>query len=108
VKPFNKLSPYYNLFSGLSYNPNPKLNFKFNLATGVRVANLAELSSNGLHEGVFTYEIGNPNLKNEQIYYSKNSIVEKISKKNNEVCNVNIFVCAAFSDTTSHQFENIV
>lgn len=68
VKPFNKFSPYYNLFSGLSYNPNPKLNFKFNLATGVRVANLAELSSNGLHEGVFTYEIGNPNLKNEQIY----------------------------------------
>lgn len=68
VKPFNKLSPYYNLFSGLSYNPNPKLNFKFNLATGVRVANLAEFSSNGLHEGVFTYEIGNPNLKNEQIF----------------------------------------
>ena len=68
VKPFNKFSPYYNLFSGLSYNPNPKLNFKFNLATGVRVANLAELSSNGLHEGVFTYEIGNPNLKNEQIF----------------------------------------
>lgn len=68
VKPFNKFSPYYNLFSGLSYNPNQKLNFKFNLATGVRVANLAELSSNGLHEGVFTYEIGNPNLKNEQIF----------------------------------------
>jgi iron complex outermembrane receptor protein len=27
--------------------------------------NLAELSSDGLHEGVFTYEIGDPALKNE-------------------------------------------
>jgi iron complex outermembrane receptor protein len=34
----------------------------------VRVANLAELSSNGLHEGIFTFEIGNPQLKNEQLY----------------------------------------
>jgi iron complex outermembrane receptor protein len=32
----------------------------------VRIPNLAELSSDGLHEGIFTYEIGDPNLKNEQ------------------------------------------
>jgi iron complex outermembrane receptor protein len=29
--------------------------------------NLAELSSNGLHEGVFTFEIGNPKFKNEKV-----------------------------------------
>ncbi len=68
VRPFSKFSGYYNLFSGISYNPNSSLNIKANLATGVRIANLAELSSDGLHEGVFTYEIGNPDLKNEQIY----------------------------------------
>jgi iron complex outermembrane receptor protein len=66
IRPFSKTSVYYNLFSGLSFLPNQQFNFKVNLATGVRIPNLAELSSNGLHEGVFTYEIGNPDLKNEQ------------------------------------------
>ncbi len=67
IQPFNKFSPYYNAFTGLTYFPSNAFNIKANCATGVRVANLAELSSNGLHEGVFTYEIGNPDLKNEQI-----------------------------------------
>ena len=67
VQPFKKISPYYNLLSGISYLPNSHVNIKANVATGIRIANLAELSSNGLHEGVFTYEIGNPNLKNEQL-----------------------------------------
>ncbi|MEP6795083.1 MAG: TonB-dependent receptor, partial [Saprospiraceae bacterium] len=66
VKPFNKFSPYYNLFSGFTYFPDQSFNLKLNVATGVRIGNLAELSSNGLHEGVFTYEIGNPHMKNEQ------------------------------------------
>ncbi len=65
---FNKQSPYYNFLSGISFFPNDNFNFKLNFASGVRVANLAELSSDGLHEGIFTYEIGNPNLKNEQLY----------------------------------------
>lgn len=63
---FSKFSPYYNAFTGLSFIPNTKFNAKLNIATGVRIPNLAELSSNGLHEGVFTYEIGDPLLKNEQ------------------------------------------
>jgi len=66
IHPFHKLSGYYNLFSGITWFPNDAFNLKCNIATGVRIANLAELSSNGLHEGVFTYEIGNPNMKNEQ------------------------------------------
>lgn len=68
VQPFNKFSPYYNAFSGFTFFPNSHINLKANFSTGVRVANLAELSSNGLHEGIFTYEIGNPHLKNEQLY----------------------------------------
>lgn len=66
VHPFTTFSPYYNAFTGLSFIPNALFNVKFNAATGVRIPNLAELSSNGLHEGVFTYEIGSPELKNEQ------------------------------------------
>ncbi len=63
---FFKKSPFYNIFSGIAFNPTNQFNLKFNISTGVRVPNLAELSSNGLHEGIFTYEIGNPLLKNEQ------------------------------------------
>lgn len=68
VQPFKKWSDYYNLYSGVTWFPDKHFNVKANFATGVRVANLAELSSNGLHEGIFTYEIGDPHLKNEQIF----------------------------------------
>ena len=66
VRPFSKFTPYYNLFSGITYFPSSRFSIKMNAATGVRIPNLAELSSNGLHEGVFTYEIGDPSLENEQ------------------------------------------
>ena len=39
---------------------------RLNIASGFRAPNLAELTSNGVHEGSNRYEIGNPNLKNEQ------------------------------------------
>jgi iron complex outermembrane receptor protein len=39
---------------------------RLNLATGFRAPNLAELSSNGVHEGTNRYEIGNANLITEQ------------------------------------------
>jgi iron complex outermembrane receptor protein len=67
IQPFTKHAAYYNFLSGVSYFPNDKFNFKLNIASGIRVANLAELSSDGLHEGIFTYEIGNPDLLNEQL-----------------------------------------
>ena len=44
------------------------LNFKINFATGYRAPNLAELSSNGIHEGTTRYEIGNPGMKSENNY----------------------------------------
>lgn len=66
IQPFKKSSPYTNFFLGMSFFKGKSFDAKLNLASGVRIPNLAELSSDGLHEGVFTYEIGNPNLKNEK------------------------------------------
>ncbi len=39
---------------------------RINLASGYRAPNLAELTSDGTHEGTNRYEIGNENLKTEQ------------------------------------------
>ncbi|MEB8345549.1 TonB-dependent receptor [Flavobacteriaceae bacterium KMM 6898] len=59
-------------FSSFNAAAGYKLNFaktfiaRLNLASGFRAPNLAELTSNGVHEGTNRYEIGNPSLKNEQ------------------------------------------
>lgn len=65
LTPFTVQKPYWNWMSGLVYRDYRHWTFKINAGTGVRVANLAELSSDGLHEGIYTYEIGNPDLENE-------------------------------------------
>lgn len=54
--------------SSLGFKTNLKENiiFRLNLASGFRAPNLAELTSNGVHQGSNRYEIGNSNLKNEQ------------------------------------------
>jgi iron complex outermembrane receptor protein len=54
--------------SSLGFKTNLKENiiFRLNLASGFRAPNLAELTSNGVHEGSNRYEIGNVALKNEQ------------------------------------------
>jgi len=49
---------------GLKQELNDHMNLRFNLASGFRAPNLAELTSKGEHEG--RIEIGNVNLKNEQ------------------------------------------
>lgn len=66
IQPFSIHRPSANGMFGLAYNPGKQLTFKSNWSTGFRAANLAELASNGLHEGIFRYEIGDPNLKVEQ------------------------------------------
>jgi iron complex outermembrane recepter protein len=66
MQPFTRNKASGNAMFGAAYNPNNKLTLKANIATGFRAPNLAELSSNGLHEGVYRYEIGDPNLKPEQ------------------------------------------
>jgi iron complex outermembrane receptor protein len=66
---FKALDKNYDSFNAsLGYKTNfaKDLTFRLNAATGFRAPNLAELSSNGVHEGTFRYEVGNPNLKTEQ------------------------------------------
>lgn len=66
IKPFEQTRPFANGMVGLTHNPSENWNLKVNLATGVRAPNLAELASNGLHEGIYTYEVGDPDMTNEQ------------------------------------------
>jgi iron complex outermembrane receptor protein len=53
---------------GYTHEFNDAFNFKANAGSAFRAPNIAELASNGVHEGVFRYEIGNNNLKPEQSY----------------------------------------
>ncbi len=50
---------------GMTYKINNYFNLKINIGRGYRAPNIAELGSNGVHEGTFRYEIGNPQLKPE-------------------------------------------
>lgn len=51
---------------GAGYNINQRTTVKFNIASGYRTPNIAELSANGVHEGTLRYEFGNSALKAEQ------------------------------------------
>ncbi|PCJ94172.1 MAG: TonB-dependent receptor [Flavobacteriaceae bacterium] len=51
---------------GYKFNLTEKMIARLNIATGFRAPNLAELTSNGVHEGTSRYEIGNANLGREQ------------------------------------------
>ena len=65
---FSKFNKNYNGISGslgLSYQMNPQSTLKVNLSRGFRAPNIAELASNGVHEGTFKYELGDINLKSE-------------------------------------------
>lgn len=66
IAPFSQERYFANGMAGISWNPSSHWNVKLNSASGVRAPNLAELSSNGLHEGIYTYEIGDPKMDNEQ------------------------------------------
>lgn len=59
---------FTNLSAALGYTHefNEALSFKANAGTAFRGPNIAELSSNGVHEGAFRFEVGNPNLKQER------------------------------------------
>ena len=50
---------------GATYQISESVFTKLNISRGFRAPNIAELASNGVHEGAQRYEIGNPNLKPE-------------------------------------------
>jgi iron complex outermembrane recepter protein len=65
---FNAFNLNYNGISGsigLSYTVSKTSTLKFNVSRGYRAPTIAELASNGRHEGTFRYEIGNQNLNSE-------------------------------------------
>ena len=65
---FSEFIKNYNGISGslgLSYQFNTSSTLKINLSRGFRAPNIAELASNGVHEGTFRYEIGDIDLQSE-------------------------------------------
>jgi iron complex outermembrane receptor protein len=66
IHPFTTNRTAFNFLAGITWNINDHWNIKLNASSGYRAPNLAELSSNGLHEGIFRYEIGRPDLKAER------------------------------------------
>ncbi|MFK7050356.1 putative TonB-dependent receptor precursor [Flavobacterium columnare] len=65
-KPIDKKFNSINASLGYKTNLLDNLLMRINLASGFRAPNLAELTSNGIHEGSNRYEKGNENLRNEQ------------------------------------------
>ena len=55
----------FNAALGAKADITDQLLARVNVASGFRAPNLAELTSNGVHEGTNRYEIGNANLENE-------------------------------------------
>ncbi|MGV3695870.1 TonB-dependent receptor [Flavobacterium sp.] len=56
----------FNASLGYKTNLADDFTLRLNIASGFRAPNLAELTSNGVHEGSNRYEIGNASLDNEQ------------------------------------------
>ncbi len=50
---------------GAAYNLSDRLTVKANISRGFRAPNIAELGSNGVHEGTIRYEVGQPALRAE-------------------------------------------
>ncbi|MCX2680096.1 TonB-dependent receptor [Galbibacter sp. EGI 63066] len=74
---FSELNKNFNSFNvSAGYRANLMKNFiaRLNLATGFRAPNLGELMSNGGHSGANRYEIGNPELENEQNFQTDLSL----------------------------------
>ncbi|MGM5471214.1 TonB-dependent receptor [Flavobacteriaceae bacterium LMO-SS05] len=73
----NSIQPNFNSFNGalgVKTNIIERITLRLNLATGFRAPNLAELTSHGVHEGTNRYEVGNPDLKNEQNFQTDLSL----------------------------------
>ncbi|NND79427.1 MAG: TonB-dependent receptor [Maribacter sp.] len=64
----------FNVALGYKLELLKKLTARINLATGFRAPNLAELTSDGTHEGTNRYEIGNPDLTQEKNFQTDLSL----------------------------------
>src|SRR5690606_1927598 len=64
----------FNGAAGVKTNIAKDVTVRLNFATGFRAPNLAELTSDGIHEGTNRYEIGNADLTNEQNFQADLSL----------------------------------
>lgn len=64
----------FNGAAGVKTNIAKDVTARLNFATGFRAPNLAELTSDGIHEGTNRYEIGNADLTNEQNFQADLSL----------------------------------
>jgi iron complex outermembrane receptor protein len=94
ILPFTKFYNAFNFSTGGGYEFTKELSVKLNASTGYRPGNLAELSSNGLHEGSLRWEIGKPDAKAERnlnlegsIHYNHPLIRASISAYRNHFWN---------------------
>ncbi len=60
--------------AGISYEPNDVLTLKANIGSGFRAPNLAELASNGAHEGTRRWEYGSRDLKSEKSFQADGEV----------------------------------
>lgn len=70
---FNALSNRFTNLSGaigFTHELGDNWNVKANVGSAFRAPNIAELGSNGVHEGTFRFEVGNAGLKPERSFYS--------------------------------------
>ncbi len=66
IAAFDKSFSSFNAALGAKFTIIKQILIRINIASGFRAPNLAELVSNGIHEGTNRYEIGNSNLTSEQ------------------------------------------
>ena len=98
---------------GLSYQMSVSSTFKINLSRGYRAPNLAELSSNGVHEGTFRYEIGNTKLRPENsnqldvgYYLDSKHVTFELTPFVNKINHYIFLQRKAVGDSLEHPLEN--
>ena len=74
IPELNKTFTSFTAALGAKLDLVENLSARVNLASGFRAPNLAELTSNGIHEGTNRYERGNQNLTNEQNFQADVSL----------------------------------
>ena len=84
---------------GFKTNLFKNITARLNLASGFRAPNLAELASDGTHEGTNRYEIGNINLSNEQ-----NFQIDLALEYRNE--HIELFANAFYNKVNNYIFLN--
>lgn len=74
IPALNKSFTSFTAALGGKVDLSKQISARLNFANGFRAPNLAELTSNGIHEGTNRYERGNPNLNTEQNFQTDLSL----------------------------------